>query len=357
MSRLPLSLLLSLFVAAAAHAAVTGTVVHEDGSPVAGATVRAFVPLSTEAIAKLVAANEVSTPIAIATTGDDGHFSLDAKSNPTVRLVITSGDAFAVDVVADGEDAGAIIVGNDATQPRVTAGDKAVPNTLVVAGGDIVLRTDELGRFPSVTGLSTVVPQEYAIPLAGEGQRDGTVPLSRGIALRGKVVGPNNAPVADAVVSLRGIPVARTASDGTFTIAHAPEQWRALSVRSGALAASVTNARGGSVVAHLRPAISVNGTVTSARGPVAGARVFLVNQTSGDFRSAITDAKGHYAFDGVVPGQVVLRAQHPSFAGGFVPMVTLTASASRDIRLGPLARISGHVVDEENKPVAGAVVS
>jgi len=347
----------SLSFAVALNAAITGTVVRGDGSPVAGATVRAFVPLSGDAIGKLVAANETPAPIATATTGDDGRFSIDVKGNPVVTLVVSAANRTLIDTAADRDDAGAIIVPNDdVPQRRAVADNKPSAGGIVILG-DVLVRSDEQGHFPiDRNDMALVVQRDYAIATPNDAAGEDFV-LSRGTTLRGNVVGPDNAPVADAVVSFRGVPVARTASDGSFVIAHAPQQWHALAFRSGALAGTISNNGAANLVAHLKPAFSLTGSVTSSAGPVAGARIVLTSRDGAEVRSAISDAKGRYAIDGLVPAHYFIRVLHPSYGADRTIDLPLTATMTRDIRLAQRPRISGRVIDEENRPIAGAIVS
>src|SRR4051794_39035103 len=99
-----------LFAAVTANAAVTGTVVTDDGAPLAGARVRAFArePFSATAARLLSSAPD---PAAIATTASaaDGRFTLDAKGNAAIDVVVdAAGREPSAFSIADGDDAGAI---------------------------------------------------------------------------------------------------------------------------------------------------------------------------------------------------------------------------------------------------------
>src|ERR1043165_6952513 len=124
-----LSLLL-LLVSAAANAAVTGTIVGSDGTPLAGARVRAFAREPFSAIAaRLLSATPDPTPLATAQSGTDGRFSIDTKGNAAVDVVVDAADRDPVALyAADGDDAGAVVLRAAEKTRRVKvagAGDSA----------------------------------------------------------------------------------------------------------------------------------------------------------------------------------------------------------------------------------------
>ena len=117
--------------------------------------------------------------------------------------------------------------------------------------------------------------------------------------------------------------------------------------------------REGNAEAIMREGIVVEGIVTDPNGkPLAGA---LVGQFTELFDSgyprATTDEEGHYRLPPCEPGKYALAVA----ADGFAPSsleVNVTADARTfDLRLQQGASIRLKVVDEEGRPVSGAVVS
>jgi protocatechuate 3,4-dioxygenase beta subunit len=118
---------------------------------------------------------------------------------------------------------------------------------------------------------------------------------------------------------------------------------------------------------------SVDGTVTnSVTGePVKKAAIILdqaragMNATVGVPRTAISDARGRFHFDGVEPGSYRISAQHDAFIpkrGWWQPSPPLTVAEEQHvqdvtIQLVPMGVVSGHVLDEDGDPIVGARVT
>jgi protocatechuate 3,4-dioxygenase beta subunit len=371
MKRLLISLAL-LAAATAARASITATIVDDDGKPLAGARVRAFAREDTSAFRKRLLSKEPATPpVAAATSGDDGRVSLDLKGAPIVHLIADApGRAVQYADAADGEDAGSILLPQAAAQKgHVTSGGKAVANALVAAGQWYVTHTDAQGQYevaPLATGGDRllVIHPDYAIaesavgPITAPGRRAVLdVVLSRGVAVKGRTLAPDGkTAVPHAVVFAGGWPLAESDNEGKYAIAHAPQQWRAVYATTAKLAGLSTNRGGSAVDIKLTPALSVAGTVKSSRGPVAGAYVTLfseVDPTSPP--STVSDAKGHFAFEGLVSGRYSLSGAHPGYNISRVPL-ELPSTAERVLAAEGVAKVRGHVVDQARKPVAGARV-
>ena len=113
----------------------------------------------------------------------------------------------------------------------------------------------------------------------------------------------------------------------------------------------------------LGKAASVAGTVRDMKthAPVAGADVRLrtppmrMMMDSSETWTAITDAKGNFALNGVVPGSYQIVAMRPGYT---VAPVTVSLSAnekaSKSLLAMQLARVTGAIVDEQKRPVAAA---
>jgi protocatechuate 3,4-dioxygenase beta subunit len=355
-----LFLLLLLLSAATASAAVTGTVVGDDGAPLAGARVRAFArePFSATA-ARLLSSSPDPVPIATSESAADGRFSIDAKGNATIDVVVdAAGREPAALYAADGDDAGAISLSpaSKARRVRVVADGKPVANALLYLGHSLLVRSDAQGNVvrTSTGEAGFIVHPDYGVGIIVE--RNGEVQLRRGTALRGRVVGRDGTtPVAGAIIVAGGWPMARSGDDGTFTIAHAPARLHALVAVSGndAGSAAVDGAKPTQI--RLGTAASLSGTVTAkGQTPLAGATVSISGE--GMFDSAVTDAKGHYAMPALPVETYIAQAIHPAYVNARVGDVRATPTATRAFALQPRSRVRGIVLTEDKKPAAGAFV-
>ncbi len=107
----------------------------------------------------------------------------------------------------------------------------------------------------------------------------------------------------------------------------------------------------------------IEGTVINevTREPVRGAQIVV--GSSANVPAEVTDANGHFVFRNLEPGAYFLVAQHPEF-----PLVITGLAASRPLTvnltpgeqkrdvvmaLTPGGSITGRIVDEDRKPVAG----
>jgi uncharacterized GH25 family protein len=370
---------LCLLFAAPAFAAITGTVMNSDGAPVAGATVSTHEFESPQARrARLLSDAPQRRALATAKTDSKGAFSLKSPKNAVVDLAVSaSGYSPSSRRVERDEEAGAVVLARAETRTgTITAGGKPVANAVVSASYgsfEYVTKTNEAGKYeapdPKRLRSIAVVHPDFAIdeeqfgfaqnPSAGELTRA----LSTGIAISGRVVGTNGeTPVANAEIAIEGWPVAKSAEDGTFTIAHAPSRWTTLAARKESLFAQLGYAQEASHTVRLAPASTLTGRVLDSKTkmPVAGTIVRVVQRRAAGSDApfaAETDAKGAYSI--VVPaGTHSLIAAHPSYDGGMADAaVTAGQSSSRDFSFAQLARVSGSVVDEERRPVAAALVT
>ena len=357
MHRFGLLLLLLLF-ADSAQAAITGRVWTEEGLPLAGARVRAYERETEETWrTRALSPSPERTPLITARTADDGSFSIDAKRAAVDLLVDTPGRQTAFAEVAEGEVTSFVLAPATPKRIRILSGGRPVAGARVITARTLVAQTDQEGFYDLADGGAglpfVIIHPDYAIAH--------DVALRRGVALRGRVTaGEGSAPVPDAVVRLDGWPLARTDKEGNFNIPHANERWQTLSVVHGNLAGNASRTRGDAYKIVLRPTVPFTGTVSVAeqKTRVPEARVFLHPENgAGSIASAIADAKGAFTLNGVLPGRYRIRASMPGYGGSMI--ATHAAAGSRvhhDVLVDPLPRVSGVVIDEEKKPVAGVTV-
>jgi protocatechuate 3,4-dioxygenase beta subunit len=362
----------ALLVSLPALASITGVVMTRDGKPVAGARVALYSLETADARReRLVSKTPERPPLVTATTDSKGTYTLESPKDAVVDLRIDK-DGYApsaLRIERDEEVGATLLVPAAAKQGTVTANGKGVAGATVVwSDGSVtaIATTDANGRYtiadPSKWANRVMVfhpdfaIQEDFSPVA---RPSIDRKLDAGVVVTGRVM-KGSTPVAKAVVLIDNYPSAESAEDGSFTVPHAPKNWRGVLARSGdqiAFAARGTKA----VVLKLEPSSSVSGTVrdASTQKGVAGAEVRLTRPMRGEIvASAITDAKGNYSIGGFAPDAYTLTPSRPgyAFAGGSVS-VTAGQRVQRPFAGSAEARISGMVVDEEKKPVAAAVVS
>ncbi|HEY2090970.1 MAG TPA: carboxypeptidase regulatory-like domain-containing protein [Thermoanaerobaculia bacterium] len=351
-----------LLVSPLLHAAISGSIVDANGNPVAGATVRVYrVEPRPDLLRRIVSGKIDVEPLVTAKTSDTGDFRFDKVAQPTVDLVAeAAGRETVTRFTADGED---ITLMMREAKPRrfsVTANGKAVPNAIVMYGRALFTKTGEDGTFELTTLAPTPIvtvyhpdyaPLEVAIP-----RNETALKLLTGTKLTGTIIGTDGKPAANLAVDADQWPLAKSGDDGAFTIAHAPAKWRELHADTESDLATTPRAAGSSYTLHLRRGTTVTGVVRDAktRMPVVGMIVGL--RANG----AITDASGAFTFSPVLPGRYPFSGSHPLYqlvtAGPLSSIEVSTNGSKQSIAATPLPLISGTVVDEDRKAVAGAAV-
>ncbi|HEX6085238.1 MAG TPA: carboxypeptidase regulatory-like domain-containing protein [Thermoanaerobaculia bacterium] len=378
-ARLAVALLLSL-LSLPAVAAITGTVVTNDGVPVAGARVLIYATETpTARRERLLSASPQIVPLAETKSDAKGVFSLPSPKEAVVELRIElRGYEPEEKRVEKDEELGAVTIAKrEMKSGTISAGGKPIEGATVVinyGGAEYVVKTDAQGRYEApelrVARTITVLHPGFAIDeenfmnLGGNGPSSSelTRTLSTGVAVNGKVVS-GKTPVDKAVVFIDNWPVATSAEDGSFVIARAPSKWTQLTARKDNLTGQHAFAGGKAVTVRVEPSGTVSGRVLDAKTkmPVPGvvvrampSRRFQAIDTSS---MALTDAKGAYTLP-TAPGTYTVMASHPAFE---MYQADATVSAgqptSRDVNLQQLARVTGVVVDEEGRPVAAAKVT
>ena len=355
------------------HAAVTGRVFDEDGKPIAKATVRAYPAEPTDTVfARLLSEKPEREPDGVAVTKEDGSFTVETKSLVPMLLVEAPGKAFFREAFVDGSNAvGIVLRGGDPLRGRVTSAGKPVENALVVFGHYVVRRTKADGTYevPTPWMLADrvyVIHPKYAIAerplrLPGTGTTGPLdVALEEGVTVRGRVRNAANEPVANAVVKANGWPLGTSLEDGSFTLTHVPAKWIAIGAATADLAGQTAFSRAETHDITLRPAATLTGAARSTKdnAAVPGTTIIVAPELEGmPVRTFIADAKGAFSAGGITPGTYTIRASHPLYRNeGITLPLAEAAKVSRQIAMTPFGRLTGTVVDEQRKPVAGAVV-
>ncbi|HEV7425249.1 MAG TPA: carboxypeptidase regulatory-like domain-containing protein [Thermoanaerobaculia bacterium] len=364
---------LSLF-SASAFGGISGTVVREDGQPAAGARVAAFALESSEQQrGRWLSADPTRNALATAVAGAEGNFVLDVKAAVVdLRFDVAGQPAIGVRAAAN-EDVGVVrIAAHPMTRGTVTANGKPLAGATVIilfAGAESIATTDAGGHYavPDPKRLPSRVLVQHAryAPVARElgplMSQSADVSMSAGTVLTGRVVA--DAPVAKAIIEIDNLPLATTGADGTFAIEHVPAGARKLVARTDDRIAARQLGRERDLVLRLSKAVTVAGSVRDLKSgaPVSGVEVTAAPPHFGDTEHGvwvITDVKGNYAIHGLAGGETELTANHPGYG---TPRITLNLPEGREARkvlyVSPVARISGAVVDERSRPIAGVSVT
>ena len=353
-----LAILLVVSASTNVFAAITGTVVDIDAKPIAGATIRAYAAENSSALRARILAGKIDRePIGSAQTAENGTFSLEVKGAVAVDVTVDA-PSHSRNVIAtvDGDDLGAIVLAPPAPRMlRVTSAGKPVANAIVVNGSD-VSRTNAAGEVPApVSTTAYVIHPDYAIGRAS-GTNSLEVKLVRGVTVRGKIVNAAG-PVAHAIVSIGGWPLAESADDGTFAIAHAPDKWQSISAVRGSEVGSVPRPATGAIQIRIAPAATFAGSVreTGRGGAVAGARM-TISSPDDESMVAVSDAKGAFSFGPLLSRTYQVGGMHPAYVIESAS-VALPAMRTRAFTAQAFARAKGRVIDEERKGVTAAFVS
>lgn len=368
------------FLALPLSAAIAGNVMSAGGQPVARARVSIYAAEMPEArFARLLSASPERVPLASAETDAKGNFSLPSPKEPVVDLHVAARgyEPFAWRVEKD-EDLGAIALADRPMRAgTVKSGGKPVPNALVAimyasgfGGAEYLTRTDADGRYEApevrqpIASIAVVHP-DYALEtgftsVLRPGSRDMHVSLVPGSALTGRTVAADGTtPVPNATIYLDTWPLAKSGEDGAFTIARAPLKWNFAAARTGTLMGVLLSASSkGAPVIRMEKLETVSGRTVDAqtKRPVVGAYVQMSGSTPTLPRVGITDAKGAFSIP-ALPAESRVFVAHPAYA--FPLNETNVAAGQRvvsDIALTALARVSGVVMDEQERPVPAALV-
>jgi len=181
------------------------------------------------------------------------------------------------------------------------------------------------------------------------------------LRLEGQVVDAEDHPVPGATVVLSSHPqrTAKSATDGGFAFDNLVARPYTLVARSdkgvaGPITARLT-AKSDPVVLRLRPAAKLTVTIATSDGkPLDGATVDL---RGADHQTQETKGGGTTVFTAVVPGGYQVAAWAPGLAHATTWIQVGAGEPTARLVLVQGAKVSGIVVDEHGKPIAGARVT
>ena len=389
------ALLLTATLAAADLSTVAGRVVDERGRPVAGARVFLEQGLggsvqTTQALpdgsyrfddvlpgltgvfarAQGYAFGGRSLRVAIADTLHDTDLTL-REAGPLSGTVLAPG--------------GAPVSGARITRAAFLGETKvSLPFAKLAAFGIAEPRTDEKGRFSIVSlprgepvALKIAHPQYAQEAAAGikVGDRNVKITLSRGVLVTGNVIAQgSDALVPNARVFFRNVDppndtvITRGGADGTFSLRLKPGEYvydaSGSSYRSPNLRRTVVTGQFQTqrVVLYVAATSVLKGLVMDAASgePVPNARLVL---ESYGVPSAMTRTgpTGKFEFDAAEGENVVKLDAVPGYILPAQPALRLQVAPNRTIDIptywvAPIPKYSLEVIDEDDQPVAGAVV-
>ena len=356
-----LAVLLALTLSTTGYAAITGRVVDDETHPIAGAAIRAYAAESSDVMrARLISGKIERSVVASTQSAQDGSFSIDVKGQSAVDVTIETKDFRQTVVSVDGDDLGVIMLGLQPGQAlRITSDGKPVAGAMVVVGTN-VWRSDSKGEVAAFIGAFSVVHPDYVIgPYDVAPINDGSgiteIRLSRGVVVRGRVVDAAG-PVAHASIFINGWPLAESANDGTFAIAHAPNNWQSITAVRGNEIGESNRGATASVEIRLGTGAALKGTIhDSTHGaPVAGARMTVFG-ANGTWTTVVSNGRGGFIVAPLVAQNYRVTGLHPAYAIESA-VVTIPEAQVRDFAAQPFARVRGRVLDDQHHPAAGVLV-
>lgn len=376
-------LLAFALIALPSFAAVTGTVLTPDGKPVAGARVATYAGETQAArLGRLVAGEPEPEPLATTETDAKGAFSLESPKAATaeLRLFLRGWQPLSRRIERDEESLALVVQPGEAHVATITSGGKPVANaTVAIHYGSAlqIAKTDADGRYevvsPKHATRVTVVHPDHAIDdesFFRSNEAGIRAKLSRSLKrakpVTGKVVASDGkTPVAGARIMIDEWPLGVSGEDGTFRIERAPVKWKAIvAQKETQIAFRPAPKDDASLTLKLDPAAVFTGRVVDGKTklPVNGAAVRIGTRGFGFGPAAAayeseTDAKGTFAIHAPA-GVYTVTVDHPGYDGDGAEMsASAGQQSSREFALQPLARITGMIVDEANRPVAAARVT
>ncbi len=292
--------------------------------------------------------------------GDPELVQLTPLTEPVV-LKLKPGITVALHVV-DGAD-------NSSIANATVAIDDEHPQLTDATGTTELRGIGPLAYVLDVSAPGYATHREYLQPYDEHGTlHESTVPLHRGAPLDGRVLGPNDLPVADARVCIASSPhtcAAKAVSDakGEFhvsAVAAGDYELTASSKLYGPAAAQKLEADGATarrdVIVHVAVDAQLVGIVVDARGTPVPNAIVSAETVPSSFRpyTVTTDARGRFEMLGRTAGSYLVGARGAAYASER-QRITLVDNARVEVRFVlEDVRIAGVVVDQTGAPVVGA---
>jgi protocatechuate 3,4-dioxygenase beta subunit len=375
--RVPRFFLLAVLIASSAEGQpkADGRVVNDDGTPIAGARIDAFGRENAEELGRRQARGGVRVPLVTVKSAADGSFRLGLK--PRSIVLQATAEGYAPGAVTVEEGVATLLSLRQASLKRgvITAGGRPVAGAQVtwisVEGAEQHATTGQDGAFqspdPAVAPARLIVlHKDYAPKQAFAAGRDAARGLDQkleaGVVVRGSTVDrATGKPMSGVEVWVDDTwPLSQTDARGAFSIPHAPADWATVTARTRQAIGSARR-RAGSVVIALNPGRSLSGTVVDAgtRQPLEGVTV-TVTTGSGTSSAADTNPRGQYTITGLPAGRYQPQLERAGYSPGADASRTIDLrSALRetfDAQLTRVPRLEGRVVDEQHRPIEGALV-
>lgn len=362
---------LLLLVSLDLRADVTGALVTDEGKPIAGARVALFAHQPYTARLAALRSGGMTEAIATAESDANGNFKLVvAKPGNYALRALREGYAPAAVATIGTGDLGGILMRPAATKRgRVAANGKPVANARVafMKGAALIqVVTDDEGRYsipdPAVWRPSIhVFHPDYAPHFEEKASNVRAsigldVALRDGATFRGRVLDPSGKSGAKATLWIDGVEIGESNDDGLFTLQHLPSSWKEIVAVSGSLVARGSPAT--ATTLRLTKALTFSGTVLDAKSrlPLGGASVALRSGRFGELFVAegLTDAKGNFLFDALLPGTYALHVQHAGYGYSRTEETFASSTARKTVHMQPEARFFGLVTNEAREPIAAA---
>ncbi|MHC4850783.1 MAG: carboxypeptidase regulatory-like domain-containing protein, partial [Planctomycetota bacterium] len=401
---------------AAAKVALTGRLVHSDGTPGAGLGLR-YLGFSGSRLVGGLGGLRLPDPAApLIKTDDDGRFHLSARANSSGYLSLAGGEAvfeqgtgrgMTVQIGKQPKDLGDVLI---LTAARVS-GQVVDPTGSPVAGVSVTSRrdtsaialalgdgkkTDKDGRFELmglqpgehslVTRSAEHLPGQHKVQVKeGQHLEDVLIRVQPGGFIVGTVVNDLGQPVAGAdVVASRTQQVdpqlkitsfspgesTRTDASGRFRLANLDTEKATLRVTKTGLATEQRDVVVGTtdVTIELQRFGAIEGVLVDERSkPVAGSRVSTAGGRSGlanmmalQRGATVTDATGRFRLENVRPGRTRVRARGDRYLPVTSERIRVRpGETTKGVRMVAVAGTSLEVtvVGADGQPVANADVT
>ena len=378
-------------VAAASAAPLSGRVLHQDGKPVAGATISCFSVRSRGQVSLDETRGFEPDPVVQTRTDASGAFSFPDGKRPSevvLRASAPGSPTVEITLFADREDPDEpieIVVPSTVRRTGRATDDagKGIGGARVRFAGDAGSgdeggamaegKTDPQGRFV-ITAAPDLEYYGIEVRAAGyalssttaAGTGSSTVVLKRGGTIEGVVLDSSGQPAPGAVLRVGRLAV-ESDSLGRYRLEDVPSGPTRLRALKGELVASeVVRVKKGEIARvelRLGPSSAVEGTVTDERSrrPIAGARVSVLArgarlEDAAEAEEVRSDSRGRFRVAGLSARKYSVWVERP----GYLSAQATGAAAARPVPVSVALRrsggIAGRVVDDKNAPVAGVRV-